>query len=213
MDFVTHLPQTPQRHDAVWVIVDWLTKSAHFLAVQMTFTLERFWRLYIREIVRLYGAPVSIVSDRDPRFATHFWKSFQKAMGTRMTMSTAFHPQIDGQSERTIQVLEDMLRASVLDHKGSWEEHFPLVKFTYNNSYQASIQMAPYEALYGRPYRSPICWTEVGESSITGPDLIRDTSKKVSLIRQRLLMDHSWQKSYVDVRRRPLEFDVGDHVF
>ena len=186
-------------------------KSAHFLAVRMTFALERFCRLYIREIVRLHGLLVSIVLDRDPRFTVHFWKSFQKVMGTRLTMSTTFHPQTDGQSERTIQVLEDMLRACVLDHKGSWEEHLPLVEFAYNNSYQASIQMAPYEALYGRPCRSPLCWTEVGESSMTGPDLIRDTSKKVSL--QRLLTAQSWQKSYADVRRRPLEFEVEDHVF
>ena len=98
-------------------------------------------------------------------------------------MSIAFHPQTDGQSERTIQVLEDMLRACVLDHKDSWEEHLPLVEFDYNNSYQASIQMASYEALYGRLCRSPLCWTEVGESSINGPDLIRDTSEKVILIR------------------------------
>ena len=153
MDFVTHLPRTPQEHDAVWVIVNRLTKSAHFLAVQMTFTLERFYRLYIREIVLLHGVPVSIVSDRDSRLTAHFWKSFQKAMGTRMTMSTAFHLQTDGQSERTILVLEDMLRACVLDRKGSWEEHLPLVEFAYNNSYQASIQMDPYEALYGRPCR------------------------------------------------------------
>ena len=108
MDFVTHLPRTPQRHDAVWVIVDRLTKSAHFLVVWMTFTLERFRWLYIREKVRLHGVPLSIVSDRDPRFMEHFWKSFQKAMGTRLIMSTTFHPQTDGQSERTIQVLEDM---------------------------------------------------------------------------------------------------------
>ena len=110
-------------------------------------------------------------------------------------------------------MLEDMLRACVLYHKGSWEEHLPLVEFAYNNSYQTSIQMAPYEALYGRPCRSPLCWTEVGESSITGPDLIRDTSEKVSLIQQRLLTAQSRQKSYADVRRRPLEFEVGDHVF
>ena len=153
------------------------------------------------------------MSDRDPRFTMHFWKSFQKAMGTRLAMSTTFHPQTDGQSERAIHVLEDMLRACVLDHKGSWEEHLPLVEFTFNNSYQASIQMAPYEALYRRPCRSPLCWTEVGESSITGPDLIRDTSEKVSLIRQRLLTAQSRQKSYADVRRQPLEFEVGDHVF
>ena len=100
-------------------------------------------------------------------------------------------------------MLEDMLRACVLDHKGSWEEHLPLVEFAYNNSYQASIQMAPYEALYGRPCRSPNCWTEVGERSITSLDLIRDTSEKVSLIRQRLLMAHSRQKNYDDVRRDP----------
>ena len=153
------------------------------------------------------------MSDRDPRFTTHFWKSFQKAMGTRLTMSTAFHPHTDGQSERTIKVLEDMLRACVMDHQGSWEEHLPLVEFAYNNSYQASIQMARDEALYGRPFRSPLYWTEVRESSIIGPDLIRDTSEKVSLIRQRLLMAQSRQKSYADVRHRPLEFEVGDHVF
>ena len=186
MDFVTHLPRTSRKHDAIWVIVDRLTKSAHFLAVRMTFTLEELCRFYIREIVRLHGVPVSIVSDRDPRFTAQFWKSFQKAMGTQLSMSTAFHPQTDGQIERTIQILEDMLRACVLDLKGSWEEHLPLIEFAYNNSYQASIQMEPYEALYGRPCRSPICWTEVGESSITGPDLIRDTSNKVVMIRKRL---------------------------
>ena len=119
MDLVTHLPRKPRRHDAVWVIVDRLMKSTHFLVVRITFTLEEFYWLYIREIVQLHGVAVSIVSDRDPRVTTHFWKSFQKAMGTRLTMSTAFHPQTDGQSERTIQVLEEILRACVLDHKGS----------------------------------------------------------------------------------------------
>ena len=195
MDFVTHLPWISQKHDAVWVIVDRLTKSAHFLAMRMTFTLEELRRLYIREIVQLHGVTVSIVSDRDPRFMGQFWKSFQNAMGTQLSMSTTFHPQTDGQSERTIQILEDMLRACVLDLKGSWEEYLPLVEFAYNNSYQESIQMAPYEALYGRPYRSPICWTEVGESSIIGPDLIRDTSEKVGVIRKRLLTTQSRQKS------------------
>ena len=119
----------------MWVIVDRLTKSTHFLAVRMTFTLKEFYRLYIREIVRLHGVPVSIVSDRDPRFTTHFWESFQRAKGTWLMMSTSFHPQTDGQSERTIQILEDMLRACVLDLKGSWEKHLPLVEFSHNNSY------------------------------------------------------------------------------
>ena len=128
-----------------------------------------------------------IVSDRDPRFMTHFWKSLQKALGTQLTMSTVFHPQTNSQSEMTIQVLEDMLQACVLDLKGSWEEYFPLVKFANNNSYQTSIQMAPYEALYGRPCQSPICWTEVGEGFIKGSDLIRHTFENVVLIRKHLL--------------------------
>ena len=150
MDFVTHLPRTSRKHDVLWVIVDRLTKSARFLAVRMTSTIEEFYRLYILEIVWLHGVLVSIVSDRDPRFTAHFWNSFQKAMRTQLIMSTTFHPQTNGQLEKTIQILEDMLRACVLDHKGSWDEHLPLVKFTYNNSYQASIQMVPYETLYGR---------------------------------------------------------------
>ena len=124
MDFMTHLPRTSRRHDAVWVIVDWLTKSTHFLAVRMTFTLEEFCQVHIREIVRLHGV-VSIVSNNDVRFTTHFWKSFQKAMGTQLTMSTAFHPQTDGQSKRTIQVLEDMLRACVLDLKVAGMSIYP----------------------------------------------------------------------------------------
>ena len=188
MDFVTHLPRTPRRHDAVWVIVGHLIKSTYFIAMRMIFTLEEFCRLYLRGIVRLHGVPMSMMSDRDPRFTAHFWKRFQMAMRTQLTMSTTFHPQTYGQSEKTIQIFEDMLRECFLDHKGSWEEHFPLVEFAYNNSYQASIQMTPYEALYGRRCRSPICETEVGESSITGPYFIRDTSKKVSLIQQHLLI-------------------------
>ena len=115
--------------------------------------------------------PVSIVSHQDPRFTTQFYKSLQRAMGTQLRMSTAFHPQIDDQSERTIQVLEDRLRACVLDLKGSWEEHLPLVEFAYRNSYQASIEMVPYEALYGRPCRSLFCWTELGERSTMGSEV------------------------------------------
>ena len=145
--------------------------------------------------------PVSIVSNRDPRFMAHFWKSFQRAMGTQLMMSTAFHPQTVGQSERTIQTLEDMLWACVLDFKGSWEEHFPLVEFAYNNSYQASIQIAPYETLYRRPYQSRVYWTKVGEGSLMGLDLVRDTSENVELIQKRLLTAQRWQKSYTHKRR------------
>ena len=213
MDFVSGFPRTARGHNSVGVIVDRLTKSAHFLGMKTTDTTETLSQLYIREIVRLHGVPLSIVSDRDSRFVAWFWKSLQQAMGTELCFSIDFHPQTDGQSERVIQVVEDMLRACVLDFKGNWSNHFPLVKFAYNNSYQASIGMAPYETLYGRPCRSPTCWLEAGESSLFGPEIVRETTEKIQLIRERPRMAQSRQKSYADRRRRPLEFQEGDYVF
>ena len=134
----------------VWVIVDRLTKCAHFIPLKTGFTMEKLAQTYVEEIVRLHGIPLSIVSDRDPRFVSRFWKSLHEALGSKLQFSTAFHPQTDGQSERTIQTLEDMLRACALDFGGKWDRHLPLVEFTYNNSYQATIGLPPYEALYGR---------------------------------------------------------------
>ena len=166
-------------HDAVWVIVDRLTKSAHFLPVRLDYSMDRLAELYVSEIFRLHGIPLSIVSDRDPRFNSRFWKELQSAFGTRLNFSTAFHPQTDGQSERVIQVLEDMLRGCVLDFSGSWDRYILLIEFAYNNSYQSSIGMAPYEALYGRRCRTSMCWTELHEHKIIGPDLVKDTEEKV----------------------------------
>ena len=213
MDFVTRLLRTPQSKDSVWVIVDRLTKSAHFLPMRITDSVIVLSKLYVKEIVRLHGVPLSIVSDRDPRFTSQFWQSLQKALGTEIKLSSAFHPQTDGQSERVIQILEDMLRACVMDFKGNWVEHLPLIEFAYNNSFQSSIGMAPYEALYGRPCRSPMCWMESGEASLIGPELVQETTDKIRVIRDRLLAAQSRQKSYADHRRRPLEFQIGDHVF
>ena len=134
-------------------------------------------------------------------------------MGSKLQFNTSFHPQTDGQSERTIQTLEDMLRACTLDFKGAWDDHLPLIEFAYNNSYHSSIKMPPYEALYGRKCRSPICWTEVGERQLLGPDLIQESVDKIKLIRERLKAAQSRQKSYVDTRRRNLEFEIKNHVF
>ncbi|GJV75725.1 putative reverse transcriptase domain-containing protein [Tanacetum coccineum] len=131
--------------------------------------LEKLTRRYLKEVVSRHGVPVSIISDRDGRFTSHFWKSLNKALGTRLDMSTAYHPETDGQSERTIQTLEDMLRACVLDFGKGWDRHLPLVEFSYNNSYHTSIKAAPFEALYGRKCRSPVCWAEVEDSQLTGP--------------------------------------------
>ncbi|CAN6458921.1 unnamed protein product [Victoria cruziana] len=155
MDFVMGLPRTRQKHDAIWVVVDKLSKYAHFLAICANMPLESLAELYISEIVRLYGIPRTIVSDRDPRFTSRFWKAFQNALGTQLKMNSAFHPHTDGQSERTILTIEDMLRACVLEWQGEWDKHLSLIEFAYNNSYHASIGMTPFEALYGRPYRAP----------------------------------------------------------
>ncbi|GKC76011.1 putative reverse transcriptase domain-containing protein [Tanacetum coccineum] len=155
MDFVSGLPRMPYRYDTIWVIVDRLTKSAHFLPMKKTGSMEKLMRLYLKEIVCRHCVPVSIILDRDSHFTSNFWRSLQKALGINLDMSTAYRPQTDGQSERTIQTLEDMLRACVIDFGNSWDRHLPLVEFSYNNSYHASIKAAPYEALYGRKCRSP----------------------------------------------------------
>ena len=135
MDFVVGLPVTGRKHDLVWVMVDRLTKSAHFLPLRTDYSLDKMVELYIREIVWLHGIPISIISDRDTRFTLRFWGKLQEALGTRLNFSTTFHPQTDGQSERVIQVLEDMLRSCVIDYEGSWDRHIPLVEFVYNNSF------------------------------------------------------------------------------
>ncbi|KAJ9699024.1 hypothetical protein PVL29_007877 [Vitis rotundifolia] len=213
MDFVIGLPRTRSKKNGVWVIVDRLTKSAHFLAMKTTDSMNSLAKLYIQEIVRLHGIPVSIVSDRDPKFTSQFWQSLQRALGTQLNFSTAFHPQTDGQSERVIQILEDMLRACVLEFGGNWADYLPLAEFAYNNSYQSSIGMAPYEALYGRPCRSPLCWIEMGESRLLGPEIVQETTEKMQLIKEKLKIAQDRQKSYADKRRRPLEFEEGDWVF
>ncbi|GJR58759.1 putative nucleotidyltransferase, ribonuclease H [Tanacetum coccineum] len=185
MDFVSRLPRTPSGYDTIWVIVDQLTKSAYFLPIKKTDSMEKLTQLYLKEI---------------------------KVLGTNLDMSTAYRPQTGSQSKRIIQTLEDMLRACVIDFGSSLDQHLPLVEFSYNNSYHTSIKVAPYEALYGRKCRSPVCWSEVKDSQLTGPELIRDTIEKIVQIKNRLLAAHSRHKSYADKRIKPLEFEVGDRV-
>ena len=139
--------RTSTGYDTIWVIVDHLTKSAHFLPIKETDEMNTLAQIYIKEIVSRHGVPFAIISDRDSRFTSHFWGSLQKALGTKLDMSTAYHPQTDGQSESTIQTLEDMLRACVIDFGKRWDKHLPLVEFSYNNSYHASIKAAPFKAL------------------------------------------------------------------
>ncbi|GJU54276.1 putative reverse transcriptase domain-containing protein [Tanacetum coccineum] len=175
----TKLPKTSNEHDTIWVIVDRRTKSAHFIPTRETDSIETLTRLYIKEIVSRHGVPISIISDHDSHFTSRFWQSLQSALGTQLEMSMAYHPETDGQSERTIQTLEDMLRACVIDFGKGWDRHLPLVEFSYNNSYHASIKATPFEIVQ---------------------------------IRQRLQAARDRQRSYANIRRKPLEFQVGDRV-
>ena len=193
--------------------MDRLTKLAHFLPVRTDYSLDKLEELYIKEIARLHGIPISIFSDRDPRFTSRFWEKLQEALGTRLNFSTSFHPHTDGQSERVIQILEDMLRSCAIDYEGSWDRHIPLVEFVYNNSFQSSIGIAPYEALYGRKCRTPLCWTELSERKVIGPDLIKEIEEKVKMIRNRLKLVTERQKSYAEMKRKDIRYEIGEKVF
>nr|GEW79504.1 putative reverse transcriptase domain-containing protein [Tanacetum cinerariifolium] len=186
MDFITKLPKTTNSYDTIWVIVDRLTKSAHFLPMRENDPIEKFTPL--------------------------FWQALHKALATRLDMSTAYHPETNGQSERTIQTLEDMLRAYVIDFEKGWDKHLPLVEFSYNNSYQTSLKAAPFEALYGRKCRSPICWAKVRDARLTGPEIIHETTEKIIQIKSRIQAARDRQKSYADLKRKRIDFQVGDRV-
>ena len=195
------------------MIVDRLTKSTHFIPVRIDCSMDILAELYVDEVMRLHGVPLFIVSDIDQRFTSRFWKELQSALGMRLNFSTTFHPHTDGQSERLIQVLEDMLRGCVMEFTRSWDRYIPLIEFAYNNNYQSSIGMAPYEALYSRRCRTHVCWTELNEHKVIGPDIVKDTKAKVQVIRQRLKAVSDRQKSYVDSKRKDIEYEVGDNVF
>nr|GFB76272.1 putative reverse transcriptase domain-containing protein [Tanacetum cinerariifolium] len=212
MDLITKLPKTTNGYDTIWVIVDRLTKSAHFLPMRENDPMEKLMKLYMKEVVTQHGVPVSIISDRDSRFTSLFWRALHKALRTRLDMSTAYHPETDGQSERTLQTLEDMLRACVIDFRKSWDRHLPLVEFSYNNSYHTSIKAAPFEAIYRRKCRSPLCWAEVGDAQLTGPEIIHETTEKIVQIKSKIQAARDRQKSYADLKRKPMDFQVGDKV-
>jgi hypothetical protein len=157
--------------------------------------------------------PKKIVSDQGSQFTSRYWKKLHESLDTRLNFSSAYHPQTDGQTERTNQVLEDMLRACALKHGGSWEKSLPYAEFSYNNSYQASLKMSPFEALYGRKCRTPLYWDQTGERQLFGPEIIQEAEEQVLQIRENLRTAQSRQKSYADTRRRLLEFKEGDHVY
>ena len=182
MDFIVGLPKTSKGYDSIWVIVGRFTKSAHFLPVKTIYRAQHYAELYISRILSLHGVPRTIISDRGAQFVARFWEQFHSALGTQLIRSSAYHPQTDGQTERINQILEDMLRACVLSYSKKWDECLPLAEFSYNNSYQESIKMAPFEALYGRRCRTPLNWSEAGERNFFGPDIVQEAEEQVQLI-------------------------------
>ncbi|WVZ51931.1 hypothetical protein U9M48_003028 [Paspalum notatum var. saurae] len=180
MDFIVGLPRTPKGNDSIWVIVDRLTKSAHFIPVKATHNAPRLAELYVQNMLRLHGVPISIVSDRGPQFTAKFWKSLHEALGTKLDYSTAYHPQTNGQTERVNQLLEDLLRACVLTYGPNWEDSLPFAEFSYNNIYQASIKMSPFQALYGHQCRTPLMWEEAGERQFFGPAMLVEAAENVA---------------------------------
>jgi transposase InsO family protein len=159
MDFVVGLPKTSKGYDSSWVIVDRLTKTTHFLPVKTDHLVVVYAQLYIARILSLHGVPKTIVSDRQPQFVSKFWEELHKSLGTKLLHSSAYHHQTSGQTERVNQILEDMLRACVLEFLQKWDDCLPLAEFSYNNSYQEIIEMAPFEALYDRRCRTPLNWS------------------------------------------------------
>jgi hypothetical protein len=166
MDFIVGLPRTPAGYDSFWVIVDRLTKVAHFIPVRTNYTRAKIAELYMARIVCLHGMPKKIVSDRGSQFTSRFWQKLHECL-------------TDGQTERTNQVMEDMLRSYALKHGGSWDKSLPYAEFSYNNSYQASLKMSPFEALYGRKCRTPLYWDQTGERQFFGPEIVQEAEEQV----------------------------------
>jgi hypothetical protein len=181
--------------------------------VHTTYSVQDYAELYIDQIVRLHGIPKTIVSDRGTQFVARFWEQLDESLGTKLIRSSSYHPQTDGRTERVNQVVEDMLRASIMHFDKSWDKCLSLAEFSYNNSYQASLKMAPFEALYGRRCRTPLNWSEAGERTLFGPDLVKDAEEKVEVIRENLKLAQMRQKSYHDKGTAPRHYAVGDYVY
>jgi hypothetical protein len=173
-------------YDSIWVIVDRLTKVAHFIPVKNTYSGPQLAELYMSRMVCLHGVPKKIVFDRGTKFTLKFWERLHETLDTQLRFSSIYHPQTDGQTKRVNQILEDMLRDCALQYARSWDKSLPYAEFSYNNNYQESLKMAPFEMLYGRRCQTPLFWSEVGEQKVFGPDILQEVEKQVRMIRENL---------------------------
>jgi hypothetical protein len=213
MDFITGLPTSTKHNDAIMVVVDKLSKFAHFIPVKSTCKVIDIAQVFMKEVFQLHGMPREIISNRDTKFTSNFWKSLMEGLETKLLFSTAYHPQTNGQTERVNQLLEDMLRMHVMHQPKKWEDYLPLVEFAYNNGYQASLKISPFEVLYGRQCNTPVSWSNPVNKISFAPDMLKETKQQVTQIKQNLKVAQNQQKSYADQKRTPREFQTGDHVY
>eukprot|EP00253_Pinus_taeda_P030099 PITA_30099 len=213
MDFITGLPRTKRNNDSIFVVVDKLSKAAHFIPVQSTYRAAQIAHIFMQNVFKLHGLPKTIIFDRDVKFTSAFWKTLFAELGTQLNFSTAYHPQTDGQTERVNQMVEDMLRAYVMQQPTRWEDYLHLVEFAYNNGYHTSTQMSPFEVLYGRKCRTPASWGAPEDKLSLGPEMLKEREDMVKRVRVNLKAAQDRQKNYADQKRRFREFQVGDHVY
>eukprot|EP00253_Pinus_taeda_P019316 PITA_19316 len=213
MDFITGLPKTKRNNDSIMVVVYKLSKAAHFIPVQSTYRAVQIAHIFVQNVFRLHGLPKTIISDRDVKFTSAFWRALFAELGTQLNFSTAYHPQTDGQTERVNQMVEDMLRACVMQKPTQWEDYLHLVEFAYNNGYHTSIQMSPFEVLYGRECRTPSNWSGPEDKLKLGPEMLQEMEDVVKKVRANLKAAQDRQKNFADRKRRFKEYQVGDHVY
>jgi hypothetical protein len=191
IEFIMGLPRTQSGYDSIWVIMDRLTKVAHFIPVKTTYSGPQLVELYMSRILCLHGVSKKIVSNRGTQFTSKFWERLHETLDTQLRFSSTYHPQTDGQTKRVNQILEDMLRAYALQYGRSWDKSLPYAEFSYNNSYKESLKMAPFQMLYGRRCQTPLFWSEARERKVFGPDVLQEVEKQVRMVRENLRVAQS----------------------
>lgn len=213
MYFMICILRTVRQHDSIMVVVDKLRKVAHFISVKTTYSTSEVAQIFIREIMILHGVPKNIVSNRDAKFTSMFWKELFAGLGIELAFSTTYHLQIDDQTERVSMILQDMLRMYVMHQQRKWEEYLPLVEFGYNYGYQESLRMIPFEAQYGRSCNTSISQRDLVKRVLIGINMLMDMEQEMLVIKKNLKETQDRQKSYVDKHRVFKEFQVGEHVY
>jgi hypothetical protein len=213
MNFIVGLPFIARKYNSIWVIVDRLTKFAHFIPVNTNYNIQKYEKIYITRVLCLHEVPKTIISDRGSQFVARFWEQLHASLRIHLIHSLAYHSHTNGQTERVNQILEDMLRACVMEYPDSWDKNLSWSEFSYNNRYQESLKMAPFEALYGRQCRTSLNRIEPGVKAIFGPDIVDEAEATIRHIQANLKAAKSHQESYANKRCWHLQFEVGDHIY